>query len=204
MNYLVKEMYKLVKGKSIAESPITHAAAGVQDESHSTFAGFSGNLLHKKSENSKWIIDSGATAHMSSKLSIFCNIKLARSQHTVVLPDGSKQNVDCVGEVRLTEKDVLHLNNFQFDLLSVGKLLDDLKVSVQLWPDYCVLQDQATGKTMEMAWKSNGLYRLNDASYYLQYLQKMNFYLSSNVNKESCIWHRRLGHTTNETLSHII
>lgn len=50
-----------------------------------------------------------------------------------------------------------------------------MSVKVQFMPDYCILQDLETRETLAIAWKSNGLYKLNNASYDIYYLQKINW-----------------------------
>lgn len=96
------------------------------------------------------------------------------------------------------------MKQFQFDLLSVGKLLDDMEITVKFFPNYCILQDQSTKEVLAMACKSEGLYKLNSGSFNREYILRMNFsFLGVNNDAESCNWHSRLGHVSNEVVSHI-
>ncbi|KAK9063841.1 hypothetical protein SSX86_017713 [Deinandra increscens subsp. villosa] len=116
------------------------------------------------SSTSKWVIDSGASEHMtgnSQLLSNFCN--QAPSSH-VTIADGSTPKVMGSGSATITPSihlsSVLNLPNFPFNLLSVSKLTRGLNCSALFYPNFCVLQDLSTKKIIGRGKESDGLYIL--------------------------------------------
>lgn len=98
----------------------------------------------------------------------------------------------------------MYVQQFQFNLLSVGKLLSDQQVSIQFKPDYYCFHDLATPAIIAVAWKNEGLYKLNNYSFDECVIKKLSVCLSTlEVENKGCVWHQRLGHASGETLSHI-
>lgn len=62
-----------------------------------------------KAKNIKWIVDSGATNHMASTLSVLINIKLVRSQlhRRVHLPNREITLVTHIGSCKIIETGIL-------------------------------------------------------------------------------------------------
>ena len=57
-------------------------------------------------------------------------------------------------------KDVLYVPDFKVNLLSISKLTQALDCVATFYPDYCVVQDLTTRKTIGSGRQSNGLYYL--------------------------------------------
>ncbi|XP_071699281.1 uncharacterized protein [Rutidosis leptorrhynchoides] len=77
--------------------------------------------------NNPWIIDSGATDHMTPHLFMFSEYTVVHKPSFIEMPNGQKARVHHVGSIRLNDNvildHVLHVPDFQFNLLSVYKLL---------------------------------------------------------------------------------
>ena len=116
------------------------------------------------SSTSKWVIDSGATDHMTGNPNLFTTFE-SQTSSLVTLADGSKSTVLGLGTVHptplLSLSSVLNLPNFSFNLVSVSKITRTLNCSVSFFPDYCVFQDLTTKKIIGKGHLSGGLYVLD-------------------------------------------
>ena len=117
------------------------------------------------SSSSKWVIDSGATDHMTGNSSLFSTFQSHTSAPTVTLADGSKSRVLGSGSVNPTPlislSSVLSLPELSFNLISVSKLTRALNCSAQFFPDYCLFQDLTTKQIIGKGHESGGLYILD-------------------------------------------
>jgi len=81
------------------------------------------------------------------------------------LPDGRIEEVTMVGDIILNPniipKGVLHIPAFQYNLLSVGKLLDTSNLATHFTKSGCVFQDLITKVKVADAHRLGGLYKLN-------------------------------------------
>lgn len=76
--------------------------------------------LFKAMPNGTWIIDSGATTHVCSDLSLFTQTSLVSSV-TVSLPNGIRESISRTETVKLSSS--LILNNFLHVLFFLGSIL---------------------------------------------------------------------------------
>lgn len=90
--------------------------------------------------SSSWIIDSGASTHVCSDLSMFRET-FSKSDIVVSMPNGIKVPIQFTGTVHLSDslilKNVLHVPSFHFNLISVSTLLRDNDCSAHFFPDNC-------------------------------------------------------------------
>ncbi|CAH9142653.1 unnamed protein product [Cuscuta epithymum] len=116
------------------------------------------------SSSSKWVIDSGATDHMTGNPSLFSSFHSYLPTSSVTLADGSTSPVLGSGTVvptsRLPLSHVLSLPNFAFNLLSISNITT-LNCSITFFPGYCVFQDLLTKQTIGKGHESAGLYILD-------------------------------------------
>lgn len=111
-----------------------------------------------------WIVDTGATNHMTSNLSVLVNVKAAVPNLTVNLPTGSKATVTHTGDLQL--KNVLNLLNvlyvpfFTHNLLSIHKLSEDNDCYAVFSPKFCTIIDTKTHTVRAKGMVDNGLYHL--------------------------------------------
>ena len=117
------------------------------------------------SSSSKWVIDFGATDHMTGNSSLFTTFQSHSSTSIVTLADGSTSCVLGSGIIHLTPlitlTYVLSLPHFFFNLISVSKLTRTLNCSISFFHDYCLIQDLVTKRIIGRGCESGGLYILD-------------------------------------------
>jgi len=148
----------------------------------------------------KWILDSGATNHISSSLSNYVSYNQIHPI-PINLPDGAKVNATYIGVIRFNNnffiKDVLHILNFAYNLISISKLICDHNCEVTFTSDACIIQDVRTKGKIGIADFWGGLYVLRTG---LGHEENNTTLICRNVNKNN-IWHVRLGHLSNQRLA---
>ena len=96
------------------------------------------------SSSSEWVIDSGATDHMTGNSSLFSTFQSQPSPSTVTLLDGSQSCVlgsgTIVPTLSIPLTSISSLPNFSFNLMSVSKLTRALKYYISFLPDFCLFQ----------------------------------------------------------------
>ena len=109
-----------------------------------------------------WIIDSGASDHISPDLSLFSNVRPVLQQCHITMPNGLPAQVKHIGTVQIGPnlwlKDVLHVPDFQFNLLSISKLTKQTGSHVLFSHEYCFLQDHTLQKVVVLGKEAKGLY----------------------------------------------
>ena len=154
---------------------------------------FAKGLLPIASSHGQWILDSGATDHITSSASSLVNTTAFHLPH-VSLPSGATTPITLTGSFRfnssVTLKDVLCVPIFKVDLLSVGKLTDGLSCSVTFFPSWCVLQDLVSKAMIGVGKRHGDLYYLVAFASSIPTCHP----LCNVVNIPSSLWHRHLGH----------
>ncbi|KAI5421811.1 hypothetical protein KIW84_045302 [Lathyrus oleraceus] len=111
-----------------------------------------------------WILDIGATYHISLNLSAFTSYKFI-VPISVTLPDGSQLSISIFGSVHLTPSLVLHnvlyIPSFNVNLISIAKLSQNNNCSVQFNANSCSLMQNPSMETIGIAELQNGLYVIN-------------------------------------------
>ncbi|XP_073121790.1 uncharacterized protein [Henckelia pumila] len=119
--------------------------------------------------NSVWIMDSGATDHMTGSSQLFSSYIPCAGNQRVKIVDGSLASVAGKGTVVispfLTLKNVLHVPPLSYNLLSISKLTFDLKCRVIFLSSHCEFQDLASGTMIGNARQDGGLYSLAAQSF---------------------------------------
>ncbi|CAL9024038.1 unnamed protein product, partial [Prunus brigantina] len=177
-----------IKGKSLfctyceGKNSLAHNAQGTSI-SKCHVASF-----HQSSKD--WIIDSGATDHITSSPDLLHTS--ASHPSSVELPNGSRVDIISTGSLKINSdlviKDVLSVPSFNVNLLSVSKITRDLHCTIIFHPGFCILQDLTTKKVIGLGKEHNGLY----------YLTKPTDIkpppAAHTTSTNSDLWHRRLGH----------
>jgi hypothetical protein len=121
-------------------------------------------LVAEPSLDKSWIVDFGASRHMTPYPMMFKTYKYLSGRDKVQTVDGSLCSIAGVGDVTCTSElqllSVLHVPNFTNKLLSDSQLVDDLNCVVSLSPTHVVLQELKTGRVIGIGKRSEGLYRL--------------------------------------------
>ncbi|KAL4562118.1 hypothetical protein LXL04_034312 [Taraxacum kok-saghyz] len=147
-----------------------------------------------------WIIDSGASHHMTSNLSLFRDYTPCHSHATVCTANGSHVPIAGSGTITLssdiTLQSVLHVPSFKCGLISVGKLTCQNNCFAKFSPVSCVFQDQTSGKMIGSARFHNDLYYLRNVPPLVNQQSPVSSIssLSSSISQQIMLWHQRMGH----------
>ncbi|RVX04964.1 Retrovirus-related Pol polyprotein from transposon TNT 1-94 [Vitis vinifera] len=136
----------------------------------------SGTLAHKgnflsaftagKKRKKPWIVDSGASDHMTGDATIFDTYSSCPNNLTVRIADGSLSKVAGTGSVvlsrDLTLNSVLLVPNLDCNLLSISKLTKEKRCITNFSSTHCEFQDLDSRKTIGNAEECSGLYILKE------------------------------------------
>ncbi|KAI4387440.1 hypothetical protein MLD38_005274 [Melastoma candidum] len=115
----------------------------------------------------EWLIDSGATHHVTTNIANLHNVATYQGPSTVKLGNGSHADILHTGDRSLgSESGVLNLFNILHtpaisqNLISVSKLCRDNNVFVEFHPDVCFVKDKSTNQILLQGTMHQGLYTL--------------------------------------------
>ncbi|RVW57733.1 Retrovirus-related Pol polyprotein from transposon RE1 [Vitis vinifera] len=115
-----------------------------------------------------WILDSGASDHLSGNKDLFSSITTTSTLPTVTLANGSQTVAKGIGLAlplpSLPLTSVLYTPECPFNLISISKLTRTLNCSITFSDKFVTLQDRSTGKTIGIGRESQGLYHLTSDS----------------------------------------
>ncbi|PKI79314.1 hypothetical protein CRG98_000259, partial [Punica granatum] len=138
-----------------------------------------------------WIIDTGASKHMTSCENNLSNLRLIDDELSIYIPNGNSIRATSVGNVRLGDsfilQDVLFVLEFNCNLISVGQLSREMDCLVTFLPDLCLIQDRVSKRTV-------GLGELQRGVYYLRWVASSALACQALGVGSGDIWHKRLGH----------
>ncbi|RVW74235.1 Retrovirus-related Pol polyprotein from transposon RE1 [Vitis vinifera] len=111
-----------------------------------------------------WILDSGASDHLSGNKDLFSSITTTSDLPTVTLANGSQTVAKGIGLAlplpSLPLTSVLYTPECPFNLISISKITRTLNCSITFSDKFVTLQDRSTGKTIGIGRESQGLYHL--------------------------------------------
>lgn len=142
------------------ETPVAKPSANV------TLPGIIGkaSVLSTNSKNSTWIIDTGASDHMTKEFGQLQSI-LSSPQTVISTANGSTSPVTGEGPVTLSKiltlDIVLVVSSLEYNLLSISQITSKLSCTMTFWPSYCVFQDIRTQKILGYGVKRGKLYYLD-------------------------------------------
>uniref|UniRef100_A0A803KUW9 GAG-pre-integrase domain-containing protein n=1 Tax=Chenopodium quinoa TaxID=63459 RepID=A0A803KUW9_CHEQI len=139
------------------------AAPNNDDELEISYAGMV-SCYFAESITNGWIIDSGASDHMTGNLDNMLNVVKSINEPKINMPTGHTASISHIGNVRLENglslKNVLYVPSFKHNLLSVKKLLQDSKCRVQFYAEYCIIEELQSSVVKGIGVIKNGLYYL--------------------------------------------
>lgn len=164
-------------------------------------ANLTGNsVYYSNSTSSSWIIDTGASDHITSSIDSLSHVTPISAHKPVRLPNGSFSQISHIGNINLSEKirlsKVLCVPDFSFNLLSVSKITKSLNCAVIFFPDFCVFQDLVSKQMIGLGKEHNGLYY-----YYPTIFPTV--LLTQQQHHAFDLWHWRLGHPSASRLPYL-
>ncbi|XP_057543915.1 uncharacterized protein LOC130823315 [Amaranthus tricolor] len=155
------------------------------------------NRLSGKFDITSWIIDTGATHHVTGDKS--CLFDITNIHCPVGLPNGDNVIASLEGSVHLSDMITLHhvlyVPNLSCHLLSVSQLNDNLQSVVTFHSDVCLIQDHMKA-LIGTGVRRDGLY----------YFSKPKVVSTIEASTDVELWHRRMGHPSEKvvkSLSHV-
>ena len=151
--------------------------------------------LDLNTEHDYWIIDSGATDHMTNDINLLHDFEKLTSHVSVA--NGKGASVLGKGKIEFLSTDIksdaLYVPSFPVKLLSVGKITRTLNCLAIFSPHKMIFQDITTKKKIGEGFFLNGLYYLSKKPKALQ--------VSFSNASDHHIWHQRLAHPSEKVLS---
>ena len=143
-----------------------------------------------------WLLDSGATHHITSDLQNLSLHQPYEQGETVVIADGSNQSITHMGSSSLLSQnkpialhDVLCVPNIHKNLISVYRLCNTNKVLVELFPSSFKVKDLTTGTRLIQGNTKGQLYEWPRVT-----STPTAFFTSPTSKATMFSWNSRLGH----------
>nr|KYP72050.1 hypothetical protein KK1_011337 [Cajanus cajan] len=115
-----------------------------------------------------WVLDSGATNHISGNRSLFSSLSTTCSLPSITMANGSRATSHGVGTVHLSPSlsidNVLYVPESLFNLLSLSRLTRSLDCLVSFTKDSVFLQDRSSGRMISTGCESHSLYHLHTSA----------------------------------------
>ena len=164
-----------------ASEPTTSTSQGQSKEegqNEATFGNFAhyvykdeGNIdrvsIATHNVNSDWILDSGASKHVTGNISEFDSYTQYPPTHrgTIQTADGTAQSIKGEGSVQCTPNiklsSVLHVPAFPVNLLSLSALIDQQDYRIIVDRYMCVIQERESSKKIGTATRHRGLWHID-------------------------------------------
>ncbi|CAH9072026.1 unnamed protein product, partial [Cuscuta epithymum] len=137
-----------------------------------------------------WIIDTGASNHVTGNLSCLSDVQDI-NPCSVGLPNGQKVIAAKEGYVHLSESiclsHVLFVPKLNCSLISVSQLAEDLDCFIQFTANICAIQDGNSRRLIGAGERRNGLYYFQDVS-------RTQIFGVQKGTDHVTTWHKRMGH----------
>lgn len=152
-------------------------------------ASTSNEKLSGKISSPSWILDTGASHHLTGNLDTLTNIR-NMDPVLVILADGRERISFTEGTVvlgsNLVLKSVFYVEELHTDLISVGQLMDENRCVVQMADQFLIIQDRVSRTMIGAGKRDSGTFRL------------CRMELVASVTTEDAkayeLWHNRMGH----------
>ncbi|KAJ7951046.1 Retrovirus-related Pol polyprotein from transposon TNT 1-94 [Quillaja saponaria] len=160
---------------------------------------------HSTTDSEPWIIDSGASDHMTGTSRNFSTYFPCSGKDKVRVADGSLSTISGKGSIQCTPtlplSSVLHVPKFSMNLLSISSITRDLNCQAIFDSCCCKFQELGTGRTIGYGKEQDGLYLLEYGPSILANTvgtvassQSLQSSASITSQQQLVQWHRRLGH----------
>ncbi|KAK2975037.1 hypothetical protein RJ640_002466 [Escallonia rubra] len=198
-----KRNSKRTSSTAVVETKIEDDVTG-QHSALAAAAGNGGKALNMSTlvTNNAWIIDSGATDHMTFDSRQVSTLKQS-SQKFVTTANGTPAPIVGEGHLPLTSNmnldSVLVVPSLDYNLLSVSQITTALFCVVIFWPNFCVFKDIRTRQTIGCGVRRGKLYYLDlvsKSSDKQRQAPTLNDSKGKIQKSKIWLWHRRLGHAS--------
>ncbi|KAJ9687202.1 hypothetical protein PVL29_015881 [Vitis rotundifolia] len=163
--------------------------------------------LSTMSQITPWIINSGASDHMTDAHHLFSTYSPCTGNLKVEVADGTLSPVASKGSIHISESitfnPVLHVPNLSCNLLSISQLTKQSNCSAKFLPSHCVLQDLSSRKTICNAKECEGLYYFDETDVCGQCPPTVCNSASHPKDSKLLLWHKRMGHPSFQYLKHL-
>ncbi|CAJ2627685.1 unnamed protein product [Trifolium pratense] len=163
-----------------------------------------------KPYNQYWILDSGATDHMTPLPTQFSTYSPCLNNKKISTADGTLLTVAGQGDIQISPsiilRNVLHIPKLSTSLISIQKLTKNLSCNAIFYDNACVFQDKHSGRTIGNAREWNGLYYLDNQNLPPNPLNNSNSLFSESIktNRDKVfLYHCRLGHPSFRVMKQI-
>ena len=176
------------KKKETASSSSTAIVASTAREG--MYVSVEGHSAYVTSESRTWLLDSGATSHMTNRRDWFSSFSDRTGEITI--GDGSTVPIRGSGTISIFRtsldmryfSNVLYVPDLGFNLLSVSSLTKQ-GASVEFLADRVTIRDYASGTSLASGQQDGGLYK---------------FMALVSQTADDALWHARFGHLSYSTL----
>ena len=94
-----------------------------------------------------WLVDSGASNHMTSSSDTLSNVRTSHGATNIQIANGTQLPIHAIGDINSSVKNVFVSPELSTSLILVGQLVDN-NYDVQFSRDGCIVQDQVSGKIL--------------------------------------------------------
>lgn len=154
-----------------------------------------------QTQSNLWIIDTGATNHMTGASNLFTSYTPSSGKDKVRVADGSMSPIIGRGTIRCTKtlslSPVLHVPKFPVNLLSISSITKSLNCKCWFDPTCCAFQELGTGRLLGTGTMHDGLYYLDEGG------DEIALATCMSPSQELLLYHQRLGHLSFAALSRI-
>ena len=161
-----------------------------------TSSGSSNEKISGTYNSDDWIIDTGASNHMSGNIDLFFDLCDVNSP--VGLPNGKSTLATKEGKIKLANnlilEHVLYVPALACNLLSVSQLLTQSQFIVYFTNKLCIIQDHTLKNLIGAGVQSNGIY------FFRSVPTPWSQANSVGLTDLGMLWHRRLGHPSMKVL----
>jgi transposase InsO family protein len=195
---IAEQLQKILATQSHAMS-----ASSVKGLNSSNMSGMSPSI---------WILDSGASHHMSYDNNSFVSLKPASSM-SVMTADDTPMPLAGIGSVRtpnMSFSDVYYIPSLTLSLASVSQLCDS-GYSVTFSSTSCCVQDPHSGRLIGTGRRQGGLYVLDElrvsdtaASTSTFTTDLLSSFRLNSSSSSFYLWHSRLGHVSASRLRYLV
>ncbi|KAL0354128.1 UNVERIFIED_CONTAM: hypothetical protein Sangu_0994100 [Sesamum angustifolium] len=201
------EALKLFQNRSVTDPVKVHFAQFEEE-----LAGMAFNTNHNRYVLGAWIVDTGAKRHMCGDVTQLHSLTRIDPNPIIHLPNGCVTKATHIGTAQPTDSialaEVLHIPSFQHNLLSVSQLCKALPIRFIFYNSSCILQDQRTEEVLEIGNQIGKLFYLTPSSFSSTAVNKCTKSVHESVHFiQDCtsyeLWHKRLGHPSENVIDHI-